>query len=207
VHAASDCFLNYSPIGETFGLALAEAIADGVVPIVNSTPNGDNAQVELCRHGETGLIANSVSALATAIDRVGQGATLRERLREQGTAHVTTFFAENVVELRLRRFVRRRLTDVGAHRTAVGVPIPAAEPDGYEITTTWIQQFRRDESRATNSRAPIIVRAFDSASVSVLSARDLASYARAAGVRRSILRLHRALAQRGRSAITGSGQS
>src|SRR5215470_11837740 len=65
--AAADCLGNYSQIGETFGLAMAEAMCCGLPVIVNSTPSMDNAQVELCDHGKTGLVANSLRALTSAL--------------------------------------------------------------------------------------------------------------------------------------------
>lgn len=62
-----DVFLNASPIGETFGLAIAEAMANGKPVVTNLTPLHDTAQIEVVDHGETGYVAYGNQAYAEAV--------------------------------------------------------------------------------------------------------------------------------------------
>jgi glycosyltransferase involved in cell wall biosynthesis len=54
--------------GESFGMAIAEAMAAGLPVVTHPTRgNRDNAQVELVEHGVTGLVANTVEEYAGAV--------------------------------------------------------------------------------------------------------------------------------------------
>lgn len=66
-YSAADVFATASSIGESFGLAPAEAMALGVPVVTNSTPWTDNAQVEVVDNGVNGWIANHPRAFAEAI--------------------------------------------------------------------------------------------------------------------------------------------
>jgi Glycosyltransferase len=57
--------------GESFGLVIAEAMAAGLPVVTHACPGWkDNAQLELVRHEETGLVADSVRSYADAIIRL-----------------------------------------------------------------------------------------------------------------------------------------
>src|SRR5690606_27840361 len=114
--AASDCLLNYSGIGESFGVAIVEGMAAGLPVLTNSQPHLDNAQVEHCQHDVTGLVANTITGLASALERLAGDADLRARLGENGRRYATDCFSAERVEQRLRRFVRQRLIDAGEDR-------------------------------------------------------------------------------------------
>ncbi len=66
-YCAADVFASASSIGESFGLALAEAMALGIPVVTNSTPWTDNAQVEVVDNGVNGWIANHPRAFAEAV--------------------------------------------------------------------------------------------------------------------------------------------
>lgn len=55
--------LNLSPIGESFGFVIAEAMSCGTPVVSVSTPRFDNAQVELIQHGIGGFVAPSITEL------------------------------------------------------------------------------------------------------------------------------------------------
>jgi hypothetical protein len=66
-YRAADVFASASSIGESFGLAIAEAMALGVPVVTSSTPWTDNAQVEVVDNGLTGWVANHPQAFAEAV--------------------------------------------------------------------------------------------------------------------------------------------
>lgn len=64
-YACLDVLLHMSTAGESFGMAIAEAMSCGVPVIANETPGRreNNAQCELVVHGETGFLANTPDAV------------------------------------------------------------------------------------------------------------------------------------------------
>jgi glycosyltransferase involved in cell wall biosynthesis len=70
LYAACDVLVAAAELGESQGLALAEAMALGVPVVTCSTPWVDNAQVELVEHGRTGWIANHPAPFAEAVARL-----------------------------------------------------------------------------------------------------------------------------------------
>jgi glycosyltransferase involved in cell wall biosynthesis len=67
LYCAADVFASASSIGESFGLAIAEAMALGVPVVTSSTPWTDNAQVEVVDNGVNGWVANHPRVFAEAI--------------------------------------------------------------------------------------------------------------------------------------------
>lgn len=66
-YCAADVFASASSIGESFGLAIAEAMALGIPIVTSSTPWTDNAQVEVVDNGVNGWVANHPRAFAEAV--------------------------------------------------------------------------------------------------------------------------------------------
>lgn len=64
---ACDVVISASAIGESLGLAIAEALALSVPVVTCSTPWADNAQVELVDHGVNGWLASHPRPFAEAV--------------------------------------------------------------------------------------------------------------------------------------------
>jgi glycosyltransferase involved in cell wall biosynthesis len=87
---SADLMLHAARSGESFGYSIAEGMAAGLPVVTLSTPWGDNAQVELVKHLETGFVCSTVSGLARAVLQLSRdsdlrrslGATSRCRIRE-----------------------------------------------------------------------------------------------------------------------------
>lgn len=88
--AASDVFL-MSSISEGIPLTVIEAMA-ARIPVVSTAVGG---LPEIIQHGVTGLLAGSGddSALAEALTRIAQSATLRQQLVENATTRVVERFS------------------------------------------------------------------------------------------------------------------
>ncbi len=84
--SALDVVLHTSSIGESFGYGIAEPMNLGKPVITHSVPWGDQAQIELVRHGECGFVASTRATMADAILKLagdGWGETPSSRLRER----------------------------------------------------------------------------------------------------------------------------
>ena len=79
-YACLDVLLHMSTAGESFGMAIAEAMCCGVPIIANETPGGrqNNAQGELVVHGETGFLANTPNAVLHFLSLLYSSPALRE---------------------------------------------------------------------------------------------------------------------------------
>jgi glycosyltransferase involved in cell wall biosynthesis len=174
--AASDCLVNYSHIGETFGLALAEGMAHALPVVVNSTPNMDNAQIELCQHESTGLVANSLSALVAALNDLATNHDASKRLGETGRAHIIATYAAPAVEARLRHFMIKRLVSVGS-KLSDEIPPASIDQDSYELDQQWIAS-NEIRSNCQIKAPPAPVRELvDSSILAFLRTIDAADYA------------------------------
>ncbi len=85
---ASDIILHAARYGESFGYAIAEGMAAGKSVISRSTPWGDNAQVELVDHGQTGFICCSLEGFTAALEMTASDADLRARLGGEGRKRI-----------------------------------------------------------------------------------------------------------------------
>lgn len=109
---ACDAILHTSSIGESFGYGLAEPMALGKSIIANSVPWHDQAQIELVRHGECGLIASSQRTMTEAILRLAGSHELRATWGRQSRDHILQLANPDVsyakLETALRCAVERR---------------------------------------------------------------------------------------------------
>ena len=79
--ASLDVVLHTSSIGESFGYGIAEPMNLGKPVITNSLPWLDQAQLELVRHGEGGLVASTRESMSAAMLTFASDASFR---REAG---------------------------------------------------------------------------------------------------------------------------
>lgn len=147
--AASDCLVNYSHIGETFGLALAEAMVNGLPVIVNSTPNMDNAQVEMCQYGQTGIIANTISSTVAALRKILSDGDYARDLAFSGKDFVKSTFATTLVEQRLRNFMIGRLR-AKELQLADAIPMASGPSSAYVLDRAWLDNDHQHRKKAIN---------------------------------------------------------
>jgi glycosyltransferase involved in cell wall biosynthesis len=88
--SALDVVLHTSSIGESFGYGIAEPMSLGRPVITHSVPWGDQAQIELVRHGEGGFVASTPATMADAILKLAGDAALRERMGAAAQLHIRT---------------------------------------------------------------------------------------------------------------------
>ena len=86
--ASLDAVIHTSSMGESFGYGIAEPMNYGKPVITNSTPWGDEAQLELVRHGECGFIASTPARMAKAILRLANDLDLRKKLGYNAQSHI-----------------------------------------------------------------------------------------------------------------------
>jgi len=189
--AASDVLVNYSVIGETFGLALAEAMASGLPVIVNSTPKMDNAQVELCRHGQRGLVANSVSSLAGALKYLSENPDQSYVLAQSGRQFIEGEFAPGVVESRLRQFIGTCL-----HSKEIATRIPQTTIiDTYQLTPEWLFDYNLSEGECFAEAGMPLAKLSDSCQLGLARIEDSILYARKIGISGIVEKVQRRLSQ------------
>lgn len=86
--AIMDIFAHMSTMGESFGMANAEAMRCGLPLVVNETPGPcqNNAQIEMVIHGRTGYLANEPSDVLRRLTELVDSATLRHGMGKAGRA-------------------------------------------------------------------------------------------------------------------------
>ena len=96
-YASLDALLQVSPIGETFGMVLAESMACGTPVVTASTPVKDNAQVEVVSHGEGGVVSGSLARLPQALFMLQQDHAMRQRCQQNAHRLIATRYALPIV--------------------------------------------------------------------------------------------------------------
>lgn len=174
VYAASDFMLHSSGIGESFGLAMAEAMHHGLPVVVDSTPDLDNAQLEVVGHEEGGLVVASSRGFVTAVRRLADDPALLARLSETAKRRADARFTDRVVVEHWQR-----LYAVAARKG--GVPLPAGlagaadDPeDRYVAFPAW---YAEACARTTGEGPDLRERTTHT----LLRARDTLGYARKVG--------------------------
>jgi hypothetical protein len=188
--AAADVLVNYSSIGEGFGLALAEGMMCGLVPIVNATPKADNAQIELCENGVTGIVANGPQALADALELLAAHPDVTSAIGEAARRSILDRFAAPVVERRIRRFVRARMRAT-ANAAWSAVPEPKGS-DSYALDRDWLARYAVAEGATFRTTPFSLADVTDDLRLQVLRWGDALRYAGRIGPRLTL----RALALR-----------
>jgi glycosyltransferase involved in cell wall biosynthesis len=138
LYAACDVFVSAAELGESQGLALAEAMAFGLPVVTCSTPWVDNAQLEYVRHGRTGYVANHPRPFAQAVAALLADSGLREELGRAGRAHVTRRLEPGPLTRRLESLYESLLAGVG---------LPERwEPGASELEAFETGQRRREQA-------------------------------------------------------------
>ena len=86
--SALDVVLHTAQNGESFGYGIAEPMNFGKPVITHSVPWQDQAQIELARPGECGLVASTPSAMAGAILQLANDPALRDRMGRAAQQHI-----------------------------------------------------------------------------------------------------------------------
>ncbi len=97
LYQSCDLMIHSSAIGESFGASMAEAMYFRLPVVVDSTPNMDNAQVELVDHDRTGLIVGSADGFVKAAERLAADPAERQRLGDGGRAKMLKRCSETVI--------------------------------------------------------------------------------------------------------------
>jgi glycosyltransferase involved in cell wall biosynthesis len=174
VYAASDLMIHSSGIGESFGLSMAEAMHHGLPVIVDSTPDLDNAQLEVVGHGEGGLVVASSRGFVSATQELADDAALRARLSDGAARRAQADFADRVVVAHWER-----LYAVAARKGGVTLPgsLEAEADDPEERYARFPGWYAEACSRYTGPEPDLRERATGV----LLRARDTLDYAREMG--------------------------
>jgi glycosyltransferase involved in cell wall biosynthesis len=142
LYSACDVVINASAIGESQGLANAEAMALGIPVVTCSTPWADNAQVELVDHGRTGWIASHPRPFAEAIADLLLDSERRESFGAAGRAKTARLMDPARQTRQLERLYLHHLTE-------------SPEPLEWFPDASELRQFERDypERAASEYRA------------------------------------------------------
>lgn len=134
-YATIDVLAHTSAIGESYGYVIAEAMANGVPPVVDSTPMRDNAQVELVHDGETGYVANSSTAYGEALSKLLNNQDKRQQFGDAAKERVFEFDVGRVVT-RLEKFYELLATNAGL--------IQSDSTQGFDALTEDMWEFKSE---------------------------------------------------------------
>jgi glycosyltransferase involved in cell wall biosynthesis len=126
-YAACDVFISASSIGESFGVAIAEAMTLGKPVVTTSTPWVDNAQVEVIDPGVTGYLANHPRVFAEAVADLLANATRRTAFGAAGAAKADRLWDVGPLT--------RQLEDLYEHLVAHGRLPPRWTPSDQEYAS------------------------------------------------------------------------
>jgi glycosyltransferase involved in cell wall biosynthesis len=98
-YKAMNVFLAASNIGESFGMVMAEAMAMGTPVVTISTPNKDNAQVEVVDNMITGIVVPRLKGhIAAALNEIATNNQLASDFSEQSRQKIyNSYKAQNIV--------------------------------------------------------------------------------------------------------------
>lgn len=127
IYAACDVSIGAAAIGESLGLAIAEAMALGIPAVTCSTPWADNAQLELVENGRTGWIANHPRPFAEAVARLLDAPDERARFGAAAAAHVERLLGPAALTRQLERLYESLAAGAGLPRDWSPSPDEVAE--------------------------------------------------------------------------------
>ncbi len=123
-YAALDVLVHMSTMGESFGMAIAEAMRCGLPVIANETPRSDqnNAQIELIVHGKTGFLASDPLSVLRHLRELARSPELLQTL---GAAAKARF---EVPPLSPASVIQQLESEIVHAALAKGWEIPRAPP-------------------------------------------------------------------------------
>lgn len=92
-----DIYVHASKIGESFGMSLAEAGACQRPVVVTSTPQADNAQIEVIDHEKTGIVVDNPVTFAKAIIALSKDPKRRKTMGAMGQKKVYKMYDTSTV--------------------------------------------------------------------------------------------------------------
>lgn len=142
-YAALDALVHMSTMGESFGMAVAEAMRCGLPVVANETPGRkqNNAQIELVIHGETGFLASDPVSVVRRLVELARLPELRRRMGEAARARFRRppLAPESVIgqlESEIVRIARRKGRDIP------GAPEPAERLPSDEEMKEYLLSYR-----------------------------------------------------------------
>jgi glycosyltransferase involved in cell wall biosynthesis len=136
IYRSADVMVHSSGIGESFGLSVAEAMYMALPVVVDSTPDLDNAQVELVDHGRTGFVVRSAAGFVDSVARLASDPALRSRMGAEAHFKAARNFADGVIVARWGRLYAECARAAGIHVAHQEQPdgLSASSPsyDGFE---------------------------------------------------------------------------
>ncbi|WP_163400306.1 glycosyltransferase family 4 protein [Flavobacterium fluviatile] len=105
-----DVFLAGSNIGESFGMVLAEAMLSEVPIVTISTPDKDNAQIELVDSGANGYVVPRLkSEISKALGSLYTDTDLRKRFAKKARTKVLNSYAAKNIVLSFEKMILNHL--------------------------------------------------------------------------------------------------
>ena len=116
-YRSMDVYLGTSIMGESFGMSIAEAMACRLPVVAVSTPNADNAQIELVDNGKTGLVIQAYPRLVALackellLNEKPRRSNGRSRLQEGAdlSADLITRALENIILQKMGMVNQKRI--------------------------------------------------------------------------------------------------
>ena len=140
-----DVVLHTSSMGESFGYGIAEPMNLGKPVVTHSVPWGDQAQIELVRHGECGFVASTPAGMARAMVELAGDAAKRERMGRTAAQHVRTVANAETSVGRLERALQTavdRRDNALAREDLEQAGATAAYLDAHQFGHTPVEQLR-----------------------------------------------------------------
>jgi len=150
--AASDVMVHMSTIGESFGMAIAEAMSLGKAVITNETrqDSKSNAQGELIKHGESGYLFNDSYSVYRQLLFLAENAGERERV---GISAQERFTEGTLCPAHVIRQWQRTVVDAcGKHAQSLSVP---GEPSSRVSTGLFKEYLHHCDGPAQTQPYPV----------------------------------------------------
>jgi FkbM family methyltransferase len=161
LYRASDVFVTAAEIGESYSVAICEAMALGLPVVTCSTPWVDNGQIEQVDEGETGHIADHPVAFAEAVAHLVRDPDLRAHFGRAAAEKADRLLDAGALTRQLERLYTSLLAGNGV--PAEWMPSPA-EVDAFEteyeqrLRSRFRPLSRREQFEVTRARAEERVR-------------------------------------------------